>query len=298
MAEHFDDIPPLDLDAFCERLADRTGVEALRAAPSEPIPSPTVTRPRFRGVDRVAHSRFRSIGAIGATVAAAAVLLVAGWWTGTHRVGATLSTARSVYTTDNGERATIKLPDGSQVVLNVASRLEVPADYATGHRVLKLDGEAFFTVAHQGASPFTVVAGPSTTRVLGTRFVVRHYRTDTSATVAVFDGKVAAQSVVLSAQQSAEVRPNAAPVVRAAEPGQFTFASGVLTLPNLPLSRAAVELARWYDADIRFGDAKLGNRRIYGAFSAGSLADLTEYLQTLYNIRVVRDGRTLTLYAK
>lgn len=304
-----DEIRALDLDAFCERLAHRTGVNALRVdalhtqsqsrvplqVQPQPVPMP---RHAHGGYPGARLQRSRSFRSLSFGLISAVVLLVAGWWTGTHRVDATLSRARSVYTTGNGERATITLPDGSEVVLNVASRLEVPADYATGHRTLHLDGEAFFTVAHRRGTPFTVVTGVSTTRVLGTRFVVRHYRTDSSATVAVYDGRVAEQSVVINAQQSAEILPNAVPVIRAAEPGQFTFASGVLTIPNIPMSRAVVELERWYDVDIQFGDASLGERRIYGAFSSGSLADLSEYLQTIYDIRVVRHGRTLTLYAK
>ena len=45
--------------------------------------------------------------------------------------------AVSMYVTDQGERANIVLPDGNTVALNVASRLEVPADYLAGDHALR-----------------------------------------------------------------------------------------------------------------------------------------------------------------
>ncbi|HXC24982.1 MAG TPA: FecR domain-containing protein, partial [Gemmatimonadaceae bacterium] len=67
---------------------------------------------------------------------------------------------------------------------------------------------------------------------------------------------------------------------------------------GLPLPAAIVELDRWFDADIRLGDPMLEKQRIKGEFAAGSLADLSAILELTYNVRVVRDGRVLTLYPR
>ena len=82
-------------------------------------------------------------------------------------------TAVQTYTTGDGQRANIMLSDGSIVALNVASQLDVPVDYASGDHTLRLRGEALFTVSHHEGIPLTVIAGPTTARVLGTSFVVR-----------------------------------------------------------------------------------------------------------------------------
>jgi ferric-dicitrate binding protein FerR (iron transport regulator) len=202
------------------------------------------------------------------------------------------------YTTANGQRANVTLPDGSVVSLNVASRLDVPTDYMRGHRTLYLRGEALFAVTHHDRVPLTVVAGHTTTTVLGTHFVVRHYATDSLVRVAVHDGKVSVRSVVLTANEEATVGATGHVRVQPASAARFTFASGVLTLEDMPLSAGIVELSRWYDADIRLGDSSLAAQRIKGKFAAGSLADLTAILEWTFNVRVVRSGRVLTLYPR
>lgn len=204
----------------------------------------------------------------------------------------------STYTTGNGQRATITLPDGSTVVLNVASRLEVPTDYAAGHRVVQLVGEGLFTVLPHSGTPFTVIAGSVTARVLGTSFVVRHYPADTTATVVVREGKVAVRSMVLTAARQLVVSRTGMMRVGQADPSQFSFVTGVLSFDGVPLRDAIVVLDRWFDADVRLGDTALGARQVSGGFTAGSLSDLTESLELMFNARVVRDGRVLTVYPR
>jgi transmembrane sensor len=172
-------------------------------------------------------------------------------------------------------------------------------DFAHGNRTLRLvNGEALFTVTHHDGVPFTVVSGPTTTRVLGTTFLVRRYATDTMTTIAVQDGKVAMRSVVLTAQQQLTVDRTGAMQVQLADDEQFAFATGVLALRYMPLANAIPELNRWFDADVRLGDAALGTRGIRGKFLAGSRADLAADLEMMFDVRVVRDGRILTLFPR
>jgi len=230
----------------------------------------------------------------GAVVAV--LIAVAGW-----RLGNVVPRAPQsvfIYSTANGERANITLPDDGTVALDVASRLEIPTNYAAGNHIVSLRGAALFTVPHHEKAPLTVVAGLTRARVLGTSFLVRDYATDTSVTVAVSAGKVAVGTTVLTAHQSVEIGRAGVPLVRPADPSLFTFATGVLMLPDMPLPRAIGELDRWYDTDIRLGTPALATQRIMGRFAAGSLADLTAILEITFDVRVVRDGRVLTLYPK
>jgi ferric-dicitrate binding protein FerR (iron transport regulator) len=219
-----------------------------------------------------------------------------GQWSESRRVNTTLATHGSTYTTAKGQRATITLPDGSTVVLNVASRLEVPADYASGNRALRLTGEALFSIVPNARRAVTVTSGGVTTRVLGTSFVVRHYPDDTATVVAVQNGKVAVRTLVLAAMQQSEMTDQGATPVHAAQTSQFTFATGMLTLDDVPLRDAVVELSRWYDLDIRLGDASLATRRIGGAFAAGAQTDLMVILKESMHLRVVREGHVVILY--
>ena len=231
-----------------------------------------------------------------------AVFVIAGWTldaTSIRRWFAGTNTRYTTYATAPGQRATITLPDGNTVVLNVASRLEVPVDYGTDDYVVRLPiGEALFTVSHHAGTSFTVVSGTTTTRVLGTRFMVRHYLTDTTVTVAVQHGKVAVGNAVVTAQRLIEVGRTGPLRERPADQGAFAFAAGILALPQMRLSDAIPDLDRWYNGEIRLADPTLGNQELAGKFTAGSLADLAEFLTVATGGRVVRDGRVLTLYAR
>jgi ferric-dicitrate binding protein FerR (iron transport regulator) len=105
----------------------------------------------------------------------------------------------ATYATANGERGAVTLTDGSTVILNAASRLDVPANYSSGNRTVRLIGEGLFTVSSHAGHPFTVISGLTKTRVLGTSFVVRHYGTDTTVMVAVRTGKVSVGTTVVTA---------------------------------------------------------------------------------------------------
>jgi ferric-dicitrate binding protein FerR (iron transport regulator) len=212
--------------------------------------------------------------------------------------------ATVMYTTSNGERANVTLPGGGTVALSVGSRLLVPADYPNGNHTLRLEGEALFSVRHHDRVPLVVIAGAVRTQVLGTSFAVRHYSTDSLTTVAVQSGKVAVadtatrRSVVLDAGRQAALHPGGTVTVRNIASGRFSFANGILSIDSLPLRDAVIELSRWYDADIRLGDSSLAPRLVTGGFRAESLSDCATILEWTFGIRVVRNGRVLTLYSK
>jgi transmembrane sensor len=235
---------------------------------------------------------------VGTTLAT--VALVVGWSSGILRLRDATQAPMLTYLTGPGERASITLPDGSTVALNVASRLMVPANYLAGNHTLRLEGEALFAVRHQLKTPVTVKAGTATARVLGTSFLVRHYATDTTILVAVREGRVAVQAnqartVVLTAVRQVTIG-RATLRERETDPAAFSFATGVLTLTGGLFVDAIPELDRWYDADIRLGDSALVRRRLTGEYVAGSLVDLKDLLELTYHVRVVRVGRVLTLY--
>ena len=231
-----------------------------------------------------------------------AVILTASWAFAHVRTASRAADPESAYityTTRPGERATVTLPDGNTVALNVASRLEVPVKYRAGYHTVRLvEGEALFTVAHHSATAFTVISGTTTTRVLGTSFVVRKYPTDPATTVAVDEGRVAVGRLVVAAQHLVEISPEGTTQVRMANPSEFAFASGTLVIRPTTLSKEIPELDRWYDAEIRLGDPALAGETFQGHFGAGSLADLSTLLQMMFDVRIVREGRVLTLYPK
>lgn len=249
--------------------------------------------------DHLSRGRlFKALRPMGAGLLAL-LFFVFGWQTRKQHAGKySPSVSSSVYTTAAGKQASVVLPDGSSVMLNVASRLEVPADYDRGNRRLQLTGEAMFYVLPNEKNPFTVVTGHTTTRVLGTRFLVRKYDSDSSVLVSVRDGKVSVMSRVITRDQEIEVFSNGATDTREAVASRFNFEEGVLTFDGITLRDAVGDLNRWFEADVRLGDSVVGQRVIAGEYNMGSVASLVEILEMTLDITVIRHGRILTLYSK
>ncbi|TAK56521.1 MAG: DUF4880 domain-containing protein [Gammaproteobacteria bacterium] len=148
-----------------------------------------------------ARNRSHSVGSAGhqsrlrRVLAAAAVLgafaLGIGYFLN-GPVPRSLTAANGLYATAVGQQTTTTLPDGSQVVLNTDSQMQV--DYGDEYRrVHLLRGEALFVVAKDGARSFRVYAGNGRIEALGTAFGV--YLKGTEVEVTVTEGRVALASI-------------------------------------------------------------------------------------------------------
>lgn len=91
----------------------------------------------------------------------------------------------------NGERKKIQLADGTRVWLSPNSKLNYPDKFNAKQRIVNLDGEAFFEVAHNAEHPFIIKTGVVNTVVLGTSFNVSAYAKQPTISVTLVTGKVA-----------------------------------------------------------------------------------------------------------
>lgn len=89
-----------------------------------------------------------------------------------------------------GTEKRLTLPDGSEVMLNVDSKLTISKDFGENERSVTLIGEAFFKVAKDKAKPFIIRSGNLKTRVVGTSFNISAYPDLERVKVAVMTGKV------------------------------------------------------------------------------------------------------------
>ena len=81
------------------------------------------------------------------------------------------TTITSTEVAKNGQKTTFSLPDNSQIVLNSGSQIQYKKWDWDNNRKLKLDGEAYFRVAH--GKKFQVKTNVGTVTVLGTQFNVK-----------------------------------------------------------------------------------------------------------------------------
>lgn len=92
---------------------------------------------------------------------------------------------------DKPSRRFINLPDGSSVILNENSKIELGANFKEGGpREVYLEGEAYFDITHDTDHPFIVHTGKIQTTVLGTAFNIKANSGNKKVIVSVTRGKV------------------------------------------------------------------------------------------------------------
>jgi len=220
-----------------------------------------------------------------------------------HGRMATSNAVGAVYRTAPGQRATITLSDGSRVVLAPQSELRVASGYATDSRTLILTGEGYFDVAPAHALPFVVRSGSVETRVLGTAFDVRRYRSDTTTYVAVTTGKVLVQSrentqraYALTAGMAGTITDSMDVTVSTTAGEDYgTWRSGVLQFKNATLSDILATLTRWYGYEFQLADSSLAHRHVTAVLDASSSQEALATLKLLLDVDLTFSGSEITL---
>jgi transmembrane sensor len=210
--------------------------------------------------------------------------------------------------TGAGQRAEVKLGDGSTVVLGVKSRLRFPAVLGHGSRELYLEGEAHFAVTHDSTRPFVVHAAGTKTVDLGTAFVLRAYPAEQRVQVVVTEGRVALgvdrpdaspPQEITAGQMGRLALEASAPTIRAVDTAAYTaWLHGRIVFNNTPLAEVAAELSRWHEVEIELGDPSLAREELTASFIAESLQETLRTLSTALQLRVERRGTRVVLYRR
>jgi transmembrane sensor len=201
-----------------------------------------------------------------------------------------------------GQRAQVRLVDGTRVELAAGSRLTYPAAFTDSVRAVSLEGEAYFEVEHDARRPFLVRTRGGVTEDVGTSFVVRQYASDARLEVVVASGTVAVRAPGRNATTAREVGAgqlvrldsSGGAEVRAVDLEQYlAWMHGRLVFRDTPFREVLAQLARWYDADFELADSTLASRRFTGAFQGESLDQIVSELAPPMHVRYERRGRTI-----
>lgn len=286
--------PPFDAEASLARARARLGLSGAR--PTAPASRPSPGRGTHIMFERSNTTRLGVLVAASLIVAAGAAIGVS-----TVRRAQAPDVDR-VYATAAGERADLRLTDGTRVVLAPASRLRVLGKYGTKRRAVTLDGEAFFTVVHDASVPFTVQAGQVVATDVGTSFDVAAYGGDTAVRVAVSDGRVA-----LAAGAAPTVPLVPGDLASVGQGGITTVAhhvdvnalehwtDGRLDFHAVPLRDALPALARWYGLELTLGDSSLGNVPLTASFRDEPVTEVLHIVAITVGARVVHRETALVL---
>jgi ferric-dicitrate binding protein FerR (iron transport regulator) len=209
-------------------------------------------------------------------------------------------------TTTPGQRAVFRLPDGTRVVLGVASTLRYPDAFGSASREVSLEGEAYFEVVHDEERPFVVRAGDLVAKDLGTEFTVRAYPEDAGARVVVREGRVAIRAAtgggserVVAQGQLGRLGAEREPTVEPADTAAwFAWTEGRLVLGGIPLREALPQLSRWFDLEFRLADSVLGDVPLSATLRTQPTPEVLNNLAASLGMKQRREGRTVTLYSE
>lgn len=193
-----------------------------------------------------------------------------------------------------GEIRTVKLADGTTVILDTDSAIEVRL--ASDLRQVRLvRGRARFEVAHDASRPFQVVAGGRTVTALATLFDVGFEPGGVS--VSLLRGVVDVRGVaaVGGAASVTRLKPGECFTDRArgshvvkASPGSLQWVSGMLDFDGVPLGSVLDQTNRYSPRKILLGDPALATRRVTGAFRPLPVDELAAALAAAFSLRVER----------
>jgi len=202
-----------------------------------------------------------------------------------------------------GGQFNIVLPDGSHVWLNAASRLKYPTAFTGKERVVELQGQGYFEIAHNADQPFIVDVNNTHIQVLGTRFDIMAYPDEQSLNTTLLEGAVRVQSgerqqLLKPGQQSVLEYTTGQMFVRPADIDQtIAWKTGFFEFDNAGMNVIMRQVARWYDVDVAYGNGK--NSRLFGGRISRSLP-LSEILHMLEanGAKFSLEGRRLTVTAE
>lgn len=286
--------------------ADAPDVEAaLRAVharmhddtPARVIPFPTArAAPPSRSRSRVG---WLAGGLAAAAVVALAFALGRTRGAGDHPIAAAArGAAGSIVTTGVGVRDSVRLPDGTRVVLAPGTRLAVSPSFGGTSREVTLQGMAWLAVHHDAALPFTVRAGGATLRDVGTRFTVRTGAEEGEpVSVSVSEGSVEmrsasapASAVTLAAGDRAELGSDGRVVAQrgGASEADLAWMTGRLVFRDARMDQVRVDLRRWYGVQLQFADSAMAARRITASFDGEPVDRALEVIALALGVRVER----------
>lgn len=200
-------------------------------------------------------------------------------WTADHRSAA-------------GERRQVTLPDGSQVMLNTGTAIDLRFDAAQRLLVLR-SGEIFIETAANpegGQRPFRVQTAEGTLEALGTRFSVRQQAGETQ--LAVLEGAVRAtprrddaDPRVIQAGEQTVLQAGGAQPPRALDAATTAWTRGMLLADDMRLGDVIDELARYRGGILRCDPAVAG-LRVSGTFPIGNPRRALDMLEATYPVQI------------
>lgn len=201
--------------------------------------------------------------------------------------------------TPKGGRYQVRLPDGSNVWLNAASKLTFPSSFITHKsRMVELSGEAYFEIAKDKEHPFIVKTYNQVVEVFGTQFNINSYVDEPDVKTTLLEG-----SIKVSENKGID---------KILKPGQqSTITSSGLKVENVDIDLAVAwknnqfvfesddiqyimrMIARWYNVEVEYVGA-IPKNKFGGAVSRfENVSEVLKSLESTGRVKFKIEGRRI-----
>ncbi|WET69093.1 FecR family protein [Sphingobacterium sp.] len=191
------------------------------------------------------------------------------------------------------------LPDGTKVWLNAESSLKYPTTFTEANRVVELQGEGYFKVAHDSKHPFIVKTSNQELKVLGTEFNLNSYSNERSTVTTLIEGSIQlngksgnAKEILKPNQQASLTQSNY--TVKTVDVETYSsWKEGEFRFKSTSLPDVIRQLERWYDLDVNYKDIP-SQIQINASISRDKkLSSVLEVISDISNVKLKVEGRRL-----
>lgn len=243
---------------------------------------------------------------------AAAILLISSiglWYYNNTQIVKPIANLVTKYSTNGAERKKITLPDGTVILLNAKSTLQINKNFSVKNREVTLVGEAFFDVTHDKNNPFKVITSDFNINVLGTTFNVKSYPDEPTSEAVLIKGIIVMESnedggnsITLKPSQKVvfyKALPalpgvkKSGPIVKRPEITinsytkandstivEMAWTQNRLEIQDQSFAELKKTLERWYNVEIIFTDTEIEKYHFTATFKNENLVEVLRALQS------------------
>jgi ferric-dicitrate binding protein FerR (iron transport regulator) len=202
-----------------------------------------------------------------------------------------------------GGQYQIVLADGSKVWLNAASSLRYPTSFAGKERIVELQGEGYFEIAHDATKPFRVQVNGTTVEVLGTHFNINAYNDEPQLKTTLLEGKVKIENggvarFLKPGQQAVVEGEGKLALVNDADVEEaVAWKNGKFIFNGNDIHSVMRQLSRWYTITVQY-NGQISDDEFVGIIPIPRSENISAILSLLQKTRTVSfqvNGRNVTV---
>ncbi|MDD2954140.1 MAG: FecR domain-containing protein [Parabacteroides sp.] len=205
--------------------------------------------------------------------------------------------AYAEFATPSGQRAKVKLPDGTTVWLNARSVLRYPSQFTGGVRKVELNGEAFFEVSRDEKKPFVVSTEKLDIKVLGTEFNVFAYKgrnefhtSLVEGSVKIYDSRDEAHALFIKPNERVDLVGDKLRKSSFDSMDFLLWREGIYAFDDVTFNEIIKKLELYYDVNIVVKNTKLDTYKFSGKFrQRDGVESVLRTLQKVKRFSFVKD---------